>query len=281
MIRIGTMQGRLVPPIDGRIQVFPGADWVREFPNAVKAGLTHIEWIYDDDSAVTNPLCSEAGLRQIEHDIAKYKVQVISLCADYFMVHGFLRVTPEEYEANIAKFLWLIDAAHRLGVKRVVLPFVDQAAIHTAEEEAVVITLCDRLAPVLAAQRMELHLETALGPKEFRSLLDRILHANVKANYDTGNSSGIGYDPAEELAAYGERIGSVHIKDRKQGGTTFPLGQGSAQFKKFFKALVACGYRGDFILQVAREESGREVESAQKNRQFVEQHLAEAGWTWS
>lgn len=275
------MQGRLVPPIDGRIQVFPGPDWVREFPNAAAAGLTHIEWIYDDDSAVTNPLCSEAGLRQIRHDIEKYKVQVISLCADYFMVHGFLRVSAEEYETNIAKFFWLIEAAQSIGVRRIVLPFVDQAAIHTAEEEAVVVKLCDRLAPALAKHGMELHLETALGPKEFRSLLDRIPHSNVKANYDTGNSSGIGYDPAEELAAYGARIGSVHIKDRKQGGTTFPLGQGSAQFKKFFKALVACGYRGDFILQVAREESGREVESARRNREFVETHLQEAGWIWS
>ena len=36
----------------------------------------------------------------------------------------------------------------------------------------------------------------------------------IKVNYDSGNSASLGYDPTDEFAAYGERVGSVHIKDR-------------------------------------------------------------------
>ena len=68
---------------------------------------------------------------------------------------------------------------------------------------------------------------------------------------------------------YGSRIGSVHVKDRVRGGTTVPLGTGDADFPAFFSGLAQLGYGGDVILQVARGESGREVEWAQQNAAFV------------
>ena len=60
-------------------------------------------------------------------------------------------------------------------------------------------------------------------------------------------------------AAYGERIGSFHIKDRILGGQTVPLGQGSADFAKLRACLVNFDYRGDFVLQVARGANGDEL----------------------
>ena len=45
-------------------------------------------------------------------------------------------------------------------------------------------------------------------------------------NYDIGNSASLGFDPAEEIGAYGARIRNVHVKDRVRGGTTVPLGTG-------------------------------------------------------
>ena len=65
-------------------------------------------------------------------------------------------------------------------------------------------------------------------------------------NYDTGNSSGLGYVAREEFAAYGERIGSIHIKDRlrKPDGSvvTKPLGEGSADFEDVFASIRSIGY---------------------------------------
>jgi hexulose-6-phosphate isomerase len=89
-------------------------------------------------------------------------------------------------------------------------------------------------------------------------------------NYDSGNSASLGYRPRDEFAAYGARVGSVHIKDRRRGGGTVPLGTGDTDFPALFDCLRAAGYRGDFILQAARGRPGDEVAWATANRSFVE-----------
>ena len=61
---------------------------------------------------------------------------------------------------------------------------------------------------------IELHLETSLAPAEFVKLLDRMPHPKLKVNYDSGNSSSLGYAPptssphmATGSAAFTSRIG--------------------------------------------------------------------------
>ena len=123
---------------------------------------------------------------------------------------------------------------------------------------------------------MELHLETSLEPAVFAETLARIGHPLLKANYDSGNSSSLGYKPRDEFAVYGPRVGSVHIKDRVLGGTTVPLGTGDADFASLFDCLDEVGYTGDFILQVARDVPGQEVAWARANREFVLARFAAA-----
>ena len=50
MRSIGIMQGRLSPPIKGRIQAFPSQTWQKEFYLARDCGFSHIEWVLDPDS---------------------------------------------------------------------------------------------------------------------------------------------------------------------------------------------------------------------------------------
>ncbi len=125
---------------------------------------------------------------------------------------------------------------------------------------------------------MELHLETALGPDRFASLLARLPHSFLKVNYDSGNSASLGFDPAEEIAAYGERIGSVHIKDRIRGGGTVPLGSGNANIASLLSHLFRIGYKGDFVMQIARAEPGMELEWIRNNREIVLGQLQAAGF---
>jgi hexulose-6-phosphate isomerase len=117
--------------------------------------------------------------------------------------------------------------------------------------------------------RVEIHLETSLGPAEFAKLLDSIPHPRLRVNYDSGNSASLGYSPANEFAAYGDRIGSVHIKDRVLNGGTVPLGTGNTDFPALFSCLEKIEYRGDFTLQVARGTPGDEVAWAKQNLAFV------------
>ncbi len=132
----------------------------------------------------------------------------------------------------------MLHWARAIGASRVVLPFVDASSMRTEEEESLVIRLLERSLPVSEKTGVEMHLEADFGPSRFADFLARMPHPMIKVNYDTGNSSGLGYVAREEFAAYGERIGSIHIKDRlrKPDGsvTTKPLGQGSADFGDVF-----------------------------------------------
>ena len=76
------MQGRLVPPLDGRIQCFPRMNWADEFESAARAGIDTIEWIYDEFGADVNPIATDEGINSIQELSALHGVDVVSVCAD-------------------------------------------------------------------------------------------------------------------------------------------------------------------------------------------------------
>lgn len=273
---IGIMQGRLVPPTDGRIQCFPRDRWRDEFALAAAAGLEAIEWIHDLHGFDVNPILSDDGITEMRTLDANHRVAVRSVCADYFMDRPFLRVAPSAFRERIDELVSLVGRCASLGISRIVLPFVDASRISTATEMDEVVGVLESALPALDETRLELHLETSLGPTDFAELLSRLPARTVKVNYDSGNSASLGYDPAAEFAAYGDRVGSVHIKDRLLGGSTVPLGTGDTDFATLFACLRDAAYAGDFVLQVARGEPGDEVAWARANREFVLAHLAMA-----
>jgi hexulose-6-phosphate isomerase len=245
-MRIGIMQGRLIPPKPGRFQAFPRTRWREEFPLARAAGLQTIEWIYDVYGEDVNPIATGESI----------PVEAVSLCADYFM----------ERPLSSAKLVWLLERCRLAGIERVVLPFVDASHIHSA----------DPIVEILREMpsQVEIHLETDLAPKPFAALLDALPSPWIKVTYDSGNSASLGYSPTEEFAAYGHRVGSVHIKDRMLNGGTVPLGTGAADFARLFRCLKQVRYRGDFILQTARENPGDELALARRNLAWLEKWIA-------
>lgn len=273
MALIGIMQGRLVPPTDNRIQCFPRQRWADEFGLGQQAGIDCIEWIYDLYGADINPIASDAGVAQMKSLIRETGVQVLSICADYFMDRPLVRASAGELAERLAVFDWLLGRGALLGVNRMVVPFVDASRIETDEEFEGVVSTLRRILPMAERTNIEIHLETSLPPARFAALLERLPHPLLKANYDSGNSSSLGYAPREEFAAYGRRVGSVHIKDRLLGGGTVPLGTGSADFPALTESLRSVGYAGDFILQVARGEPGDEVNWTRRNREFVHKNF--------
>jgi L-ribulose-5-phosphate 3-epimerase len=266
---IGIMQGRLVPPVKGRIQAFPSERWRDEFALARRAGLQAIEWIYDLEDADTNPLATDSGVAEMHKLSAGHGVSVKSLCADYFMARTLIRAAPAEKAQRLAKLIWLLERCQACGIERVVLPFVDASKIENQKDEDEAVEALQGIVPELDRLNLELHLETSLSPADFRRLLERLPHPRIRVNYDSGNSASLGYAPREEWAAYGPRIGSVHIKDRVSGGGTVPLGTGSADFPALFQAVREFRYRGPWILQVVRGEPGGEVAWAGKNKIFL------------
>jgi hexulose-6-phosphate isomerase len=273
MTLIGIMQGRLLPPTDNRIQCFPRQNWPEEFERGAKAGIDCIEWIYDLFGADINPIATDAGITQMKALTQKYGVQVLSICADYFMDRPLVRAGTGEMAERLVIMDWLLARGSLLGVNRVVVPFVDASRIDTNEEFEGVITTLQGILLMAERTGIEIHLETSLPPARFASLLERLPHPLLKVNYDSGNSSSLGYKPIEEFGAYGKRVGSVHIKDRTLGGGTVTPGTGDADFPALAECLKMVGYSGDFILQVARSVSGDEINWIRQNREFVLKHF--------
>jgi hexulose-6-phosphate isomerase len=270
---IGIMQGRLLPPQGGLFQCFPREGWATELAFAAQAGLDSIEWIYDVYGEGANPIASDEGVNQIRGLSQQFGVAVVSLCADYFMERPLISTPKMRRGQSVERLFWLLDRCHIAGIKRIVLPFVDNSRIAGNSEMAEAVAILRDVLPGAAKACVEIHLETSLEPGAFAQLLDQLPFANAKANYDIGNSASLGYDFEEELATYGERIGSVHIKDRRRGGGTVPLGQGDADIPGVLEGLHRLGFSGDFILQVARGEPGNEIEWARHNRAILLSHL--------
>jgi L-ribulose-5-phosphate 3-epimerase len=272
----GIMQGRLVPPDDGRFQSFPRARWRDEFPNAVAAGIDYIEWIVDAYGLDVNPIFTEKGLEELDALKRQYAVATSAMCADWFMDYPLLRCAADERGQRELFLHRLIPVAKTIGARYIVLPFVDISRIETEADKQIVVDVMTAAAPVAQAHGVELHLETDLGPGEFAELLERIPLSCVRVNYDSGNSSGLGYVATEEFAAYGARTGSIHVKDRRSkfagGIATMPLGEGSANLPEVFECMKKIGYDRPITLQVARGEDGDEVEWIRRQLGFIRRY---------
>jgi len=264
---LGIMQGRLAPPIDGKLQAFPTNGWNTELELCRGLGVECIEWIYDGEDLyfLPNPISTFEGANALS---GIQSPRITSLCADYFVKAPLLRV-PENIQAQrIARLKWLIFQCELANISCLVLPFVDDNAIRTHTEIDKVVDIFYGIKTFIDGCDVQIALETNLNPRDTAILLDYGLGA-FGINYDSGNSASLGYDVEEEWGAYGHRIVNIHIKDRVLNGGSVPLGGGSTNFDTLATMMSKFGYNGNLILQVARGESGKEAEWYQRNRNFL------------
>ena len=263
-MNLGIMQGRLVPPVNGQLQAFPQS-WGIELDVLRELGVGCMEWIYDGDEE--NPIANFGGA-QIIGRFRHPDAVVHSLCADYFVKAPLLRIPEQVYDQRLERLKWLIFQCHVARIPILVLPFVDDNSIRNDSELYDVSDMMHSIGKLAKACDVIICLETNLSPADTQRLLYKCPR-HIGINYDTGNSASLGYNIEEEWNAYGEAIANVHIKDRLLNGGSVPLGEGCANFDTLAKMLNKFEYNGNLILQVARGESGKEVEWYHKNRNFL------------
>ena len=269
--KIGVMQGRLVPKYQGRYQAFPIGMWQDEFKVAKECGLDLIEFILDFNDAEENPLLKEGGIDEIKSIINKTGVSVQTICADYFM-EAPLHSSDDKVTEDSFKILErLLETANALKITDIVIPCVDQSSLKTEASVNRFIQQISKIIPKIEKQHTNLSLETDLPPSPFVELLDKLNSKNITVNYDIGNSAALGFNSDEELKAYGDRITDIHIKDRMLGGGPVTLGEGNANFDKFFNKLKEFDYQGPFIMQAYRDDEG--VEIFKKQLDWIEKYL--------
>jgi hexulose-6-phosphate isomerase len=272
---IGFMQGRLSPQVDGRIQAFPWEHWRAEFPLAQRGGFDRMEWTLDARRLDENPVMTPAGRAEIRALEAAHGVRVTALTADFFMQEPFFRAEGPERSRRLDVLARVLDSCADLAVAWVVCPLVDHGRLETESQEAAAI---EGLVSVMAGARggAGIAIESDYPPARLAAMFRSLPAPTFGVNYDIGNSASLGFAPAEELAAYGDRIVHVHVKDRLVGGTTVPLGTGSADFPAAFGELRLAGYSGELILQTARAADGDHAGALARYKAAVERWVREA-----
>src|SRR4051812_41561391 len=149
MDRIGFMQGRLSPMVDGKIQAFPWQHWQEEFPLAEKIGFQLIEWTLDHEKLAENPLITQGGRREIRQLTSATGVRVKSLTGDNFMQAPFYKAEGDQRNALIDEMKRVVDACADLSVQYIVIPLVDNGKIEKPEQADLLLEELTKLKPVL------------------------------------------------------------------------------------------------------------------------------------
>lgn len=253
---IGFMQGRLSPLVDGRIQAFPWEFWRAEFQAAERHGFRLMEWTLDQDRLYENPLLTATGQLDIRNLCQVHGLTIPSLTGDCFMQAPFWKTEGVEREALKRDFRAIAEACTTIGISMIVVPLVDNGRLENAGQEDALVSFLSDQTPFFAKNRLRVVFESDLGPGELEKLIARFDPEYFGINYDIGNSAALGFNPVDEMAAYGHRVVNVHVKDRLLGGTTVALGAGGADFAAVFASLAKSAYTGNYILQTARAADG-------------------------
>ena len=265
------MQGRLSPPVPGRLQAFPILTWEDEFQRARILGFDAIELVFEEAHIQQNPLWTREGIAKIRRLSDGSGVRVFSVCLDYLMEHPFVRVSQNDRRQSISVLNKIISQSALSGIERILIPILEFSEIRTKEEKNQVVTSLRECLPVAEAHRVELAVETSLSAEESLQLLEEVGHPFLKIYYDIGNAAALGYDAPLEIRRLGSSIVGIHVKDRKHLGKSVILGTGDADFHSCFKVLHDIGYGGPYILQTAMTENYLGV--AKSQLQFVKEQL--------
>ena len=271
--KIGIMQGRLSNSYNDRIQSFPAFSWKQEFEKATKCGFEVIEWVFDEYEL--NPILSSDGISEINSLCKKYNITINAICADYFMAGKLFHESHENLEKNIKTLKELILQSKKLEISFIEIPLVDSSSLKTINDKIELRNNLEKIVPLAEKNDVILILETDLAPLDFKQLLLEFNHPNIMANYDSGNSTSLGYNSKEELSVLRKWIKNVHVKDRKLHGGTVPLGSGDTNFDLFFSTLSEIQYSGDLIIQGARSvDTNIAPETAcQTYQKFVKEYV--------
>lgn len=271
--KIGYMQGRLVDQIDGKIQAFPQKTWRDEFPIAQRIGVALVEWTLDDYQLMQNPFCTATGQAEILALSKNFSLGIKSVTGDCFMQAPFWKSTGNEQSQLLAKLDLVIGSCAALGVKYIVIPLVDNGGLENAQQTHDLHIFLMNRRKKMRKHGVYIAFESDFSPEKLRDFIADYPADCFGINYDIGNSASLGFDPEQEIHAYGRRITNVHVKDRKLGGTTVALGTGAAKMREVLIGLKNVQYLGNFILQTARAVDCTHEQTLARNLAWTAEQL--------
>lgn len=246
------VQGRALPQTDSFLQRFPD-NWELEFPIMQKLGFSGIEWIYDAFSENSNPIINNSGIKKMKMLSKKYQIRLENIMLDWFLKYPLISAKNDD---RVDKLIFLIGQSKKAGFKRIIFPLLEDNSINSLSKQKLFKKIFqEKINTVLIKNNIEMHFETDLNAQLESKLLESLNNKKLKICFDMGNSASYGYDPKKHLAKISNHLGSVHIKDRKLNGKSFPLGKGSVNFNDVFSLLDKMNFSGPISYQVYRSKN--------------------------
>ena len=273
MLSVGYMQGRLSDVVNGKIQSFPINNWEQEIVLGSKYKLNLIEWTLDYDGLNKNPLLTTSGQKRIKNLLNTYGCKVSSVTADCFMQFPFWKLDRKLEEEFTKNLIAVLAACKIMNIETLVLPCVDNSSIDDKDEENRFLNYFKKKKDFLKKFNVDIAIESDYPPKKLKNFILKLPRDIFYINYDIGNSASMGFNPEEEITQYSSFIKNVHVKDRVLNGTTVPLGEGDADFDSVIKYLSEANYKGNFILQTARDDKSQHLKTLLKYKKFIESKL--------
>lgn len=245
--RIGIMQGRLTNKGGFLPQKFPWENWENEFKILEEQGIRYIEWMYNDENYMENPLVAQTEmLRKTQKE---RNVKIKSICANFFMKNSIIGAEFEKTSRNIEVLKKIILQAHILEIEKIVIPCFGENAIQNKGELNRLKNSIDLVKKELKEYGVKIAFEMDIPASEIREFLEALEKDLIGVCYDIGNATEKGYDVIEELELLKDRILDVHIKDKDINGNSVMLGKGNADFPSCINKLLDINYRGEYILE--------------------------------
>lgn len=247
-MKLGIMQGRLSPPVDGKIQEFP-KNWQREFGLLNMLGLNHIDWIVTNDD--NNPLHS------LSDNLKGLPINYI--CADNLIHKNFYQ--NDFLRDNIIP---ICKYALSNNIFSITIPLLDESNAEDDEKRKRFIE--NVLLIAYSYPEISFSFEAELSIEKLEEIVNS--HPNFFITYDTGNCTSYGISHREFITKFINKISNVHLKDRNMKKQTMEPGFGAVDFEDIFGLLKFYNYSGPFTLQTARGESWKEIETIRRHIQF-------------
>ena len=274
---IGVMQGRLTTPKGGKnIQFFPNGymEVSDEFREAKLLYLDYIEWIVTNSS--TNPLLGDLhSCERIKNLIENSKVSVNAICLDYLMDMDL----TNDADLIVAKnsLTWIANMANRIGCKLLIIPIYEKN-MDFPTIKSLISSAIDDYRVKIAFEFLDVNSFTGINFVSDLTYRDRSSFKHpfnsfgIGCCFDIGNNCG--RDIIKELDNYyiHDMLFHINIKEKDTNEETVSLGTGvigREGWKDIFTFLRRVNYLGNFTLQVARSEEGKEKETIKKQLEFV------------
>lgn len=257
MNRIGIMQGRITPPVNGKIQTFPFDTWKNEFEVIQEIGLDYIEWIVTDDD---NPVFDTSIGENISNISNQAEFSIRNITLDYFCEYP---MTNNEYKFYLINYL--LNNLSEVLINTITIPCVDFEFKYVSNIKEFIKSLVSVLTSLPTKKLFSLEFDK-ISCLESLFLISEFYDQSIGITYDIGNNCYYRRNIIEDLKRLkqADKLYHIHIKEKDDKGNTVPFGQGLIGldgWKDIFKVLKNIGYQGDFTLQLARGEDGKEVET--------------------